>query len=62
MLTILHKEIELIHPLDNLNLMVKDETTELVVKLNYEEENKLLDLANFDNLTKFVIITPFTKY
>ena len=77
------QEIELTHPLDNLNLMVKDETTELIVKLNYEElpgnyevnsgapeknfhsflgrQEKLLDLTNFDNLTKLVIVDIFNK-
>lgn len=59
--TYITQEIELTHPLDNLNLMVKDDTTELIVKLNYEEQNKLLDLTNFDNLIKLVIVDIFNK-
>lgn len=55
------QEIELTHPLDNLNLMIKNETTSLVVKLNYEEQEKLLDLTNFDNLIKLVIVDVFNK-
>lgn len=55
------QEIELTHPLDNLNLMVKNETTELIVKLNYEEQEKLLDLTNFNNLIKLVIVDVFNK-
>jgi hypothetical protein len=55
------QEIELTHPLDNLNLMIKNETTELVVKLNYIEQEKLLDLTNFDNLIKLVIVDVFNK-
>lgn len=53
------QEIELTHPLDN--LMIKNETTKLVVKLNYEEQEKLLDLTNFDNLIKLVILDVFNK-
>lgn len=53
--------VELTHPLDNLNLLVKNETTKLVVNLNYEEEEKILDLLNFDNLKKLVIFDKFNQ-
>ena len=53
------QSIELTHPLDNLNLLVKNETTELIINLNYEEVEKVLDLSNFNNLIKLIIIDKF---
>lgn len=49
------QSIELSHHLDNLNLLVKNEATELIVNLNYEEKEKVLYLTNFNNLKKLVI-------
>jgi len=53
--------VELTHPLDNLNLIVRNETTELVVNLNYGENEKVLDLSNFDNLKKLFIVDKFNQ-
>jgi hypothetical protein len=53
--------IELIHPLDNLDWVIKDETTELIVNFNFKENEKTLDLTKFNNLKKLVIIDKFNK-
>jgi len=53
--------IELTHPLDNLNFLVKNETTKLIINLNYEEIAKVLDLSNFNNLIKLIIVDKFNR-
>jgi hypothetical protein len=55
------QHIELTHPLDNLNLLVENETTELVVNLNYGENEKILDLSYFNNLKKLIIDDKFNQ-
>lgn len=48
--------IELTNPLDDLNLLIDDKTTELTVNFNYEDKKKALNLSNFNNLKKLTVI------